>query len=166
MRYSGRRLIPVAEFGAAGFIAQVIIKVLAAGEDSFSFSGDVVVGYGFSVFVDDKPLFVGLKGIGAFFQQAGGFFFFFFRIIFFVIVRRVITIFSTSIVINAFCPCAGGFVFADYRVAKGVLYVDGDTTVLITVIVFKPSAERYSLSLDSYSVPTALTVSVSSPVSA
>ena len=40
--------------------------MLAAGEDSFSFSGDVVVGYGFSVFVDDKPLFVRLKRIGAF----------------------------------------------------------------------------------------------------
>ena len=63
--------------------------MFAAGEDVFPFSGDVIIRYGFPVFVDDKPLFVRLKGIGPLFNEAGGFFFFFINIFIIIMFLKI-----------------------------------------------------------------------------
>ena len=90
----------ITEFCAANFIAQIVIEVLAAGEDLLSFSGDVIIRYGFSIFVNNEPLLIRLKGIGTFFNQTGCFFFFFIRITLFIIAGSVTIIFPASIIID------------------------------------------------------------------
>ncbi len=129
---------PIAELCAADFIAQIVIEVLASREDILSFSGNVIIRYGFSIFIDNEPLFIRLKGIGTFFDQPCCSFFFFLRIISFVIVGRIISIFPAAILIDALRPCACGFIFADYRVAKGILDVNGDTTIIVYGHAFQP----------------------------
>ena len=108
--------------------------MFATGEDVFPFSGDVIIRYNFPVFIDNEPLFIRLKGISPFFNQAC-------CLLFFCAGSTIsgtigilpidVVACPTSIIIDAFHPCACGFIFADYRVAKGVLDLYGNTAVII-----------------------------------